>query len=185
MKLKEYVQRVLESPMSHFWSLHGLGMLRLHLTDTRRLNIWDVRYKRKGVSLIHTHPWDFESRIIAGCIRNCRFTIDPTGRPYYMKVVQCGIDKAADMSKPVQVKLKRGPIETYYQEEKYKQIANEIHLSTPTPGTVTIIDRIPKVSELAKVFYKASWGNALCREATKEEILSITSYSLNRWFNGK
>lgn len=61
------------------WSTQGFGMARIYLDDTRnlRLNIWHSALAVPGLSpetgMVHTHPWDFTSRIIAGRLSNYRY----------------------------------------------------------------------------------------------------------------
>lgn len=72
---KPLVKAILTNANSYSWSIQGLGMLRLYLAKDRRLHVWtDLRVE--NVSDTHTHPWHFDSQIVAGVMRNQRFIED-------------------------------------------------------------------------------------------------------------
>lgn len=53
---KLFVKTILSNPENFKWSIQGLGMLRVYLSDEVRLHIWDSRFKVPGVSPLHNHP---------------------------------------------------------------------------------------------------------------------------------
>ena len=67
---KDIVSFILDHPADDGWTLQGLGMLRLYLTPTLRLHVWDSRYAVEGVSTMHNHSWHFSLYVVAGEIQN-------------------------------------------------------------------------------------------------------------------
>lgn len=98
--------------------------------------------------------------------------------------IVCGAD--ACMTSDVQrVKLWPQPIEVYAEGGRYRQEANEIHRTTPEPGTVTLIERrFLADTEHANVYWQGDggWVDAAPRPATPDEVRKITRYALDRWF---
>lgn len=67
---------LLKHPEGLPWTIQGFGMLRLYITDDQiwRLHIWDTEEMAvEDVTRTHDHPWDFDSRILSGELRNLRF----------------------------------------------------------------------------------------------------------------
>ena len=203
---KLLVKSILERATNFEWSLQGFGMLRLYLSPEVRLHVWDDRYAVTYVSTMHDHPWDFWSRVIGGKLDNQRYELfsvilpswtPPKGQEdqymhMMMQKIRCGVGgglvKACmteDEAQPVVLrKLHReGP---WTAADYYHQKAEEIHVSTPARGTVTIVERHFKAdTEHARVFWPRGqeWVSAEPRKATQEEIKAITHYSLERWFS--
>lgn len=189
---RNIVRSILRNALDFEWSLQGFGMLRLYLTKDVRLHVWDDRYQVNNVSLLHDHPWDFESYIVTGEMRNTRYTIqDPsviasshTTQPFMMSKIQCG-PGGGIRSTPEFVQLVEDSPEYYFSGDTYKQAADEIHKSVPQPGTVTIIERTFKPdTEHARVFWPAGtdWVSAEPRTASPDEVETITAYALEHWF---
>lgn len=166
------------------WSLQGLGMLRLYLSREVRLHVWDSRFVAGDVSVIHTHPWNFESYVVSGEVRQFRYFEDEKvgGLPMNRQKIQCGPTGCA-MGDPEEVKLYRSTLETYVAGTSYSQLAAEIHESLPVPGTVTIVERkFLEDTEHAFVYYRGEkWGEATPRPATPEEVDAIVGLALQRW----
>jgi len=191
---KALVREILENPYDHKWTLQGFGMLRLYISDTKRLHIWDASYAFKDVSLIHDHPWDFNSYIVAGVVRQHRFDVTPRNRlnqngldNYEAQTIVCG-EGGCSTGNIYQTGLKRSLIEIYREGDEYSQKAEEIHLSIPESGTVTIINRVFKEdTEHANVFWPIGekWVSAEPRKADEEEIYNFTQLALSKWFNKK
>lgn len=187
MIIKQLVQKILENPSGHKWTLQGLGMLRLYLSKEIRLHIWDSRYKVQNVSTIHDHPWEFDSLIVAGHLENVRFVEDEQGDPFAFSTLKCGAGNC-ERSPAQSIRLKKGPAETYIEGDSYTQKREEIHDSIPEDGTVTIITRrfTSADEDHARVFWPSGeWVSAEPREATLMEIFEITSLSLSKWFGRK
>jgi hypothetical protein len=123
------------------WSVQGFGMLRLYIRTIGRLHIWDSALRYPNVSMIHNHSWDLKSTVVAGCIRNTRFTREPLmGRKYVGQRLVTGYNTR--MVTPIEdVRLLDWPAETYLPGDVYAQRAAEIHRTDATDGTVTIMAR--------------------------------------------
>lgn len=74
--IKPLVKTILTQATSYPWSIQGLGMLRLYLAKDLRLHVWTDQGRVENVSDMHTHPWHFDSEIVAGVMRNQRFVED-------------------------------------------------------------------------------------------------------------
>jgi hypothetical protein len=193
---KLFAKAILEKANSYKWSVQGLGMLRLYLSDEVRLHVWDNRFKIPGVSPLHDHPWDFESLVVAGAVRQYRYTLVPKTynaafdggtkllTSYNMTTIKCGPD-AEQMAQKEVVWLEKQPVEFYVEGQHYRQEKYEIHESEPLSGTVTLVRRTFKGDrDLARVFWKEDgpFVSAGARPATPEEVETITQASLKRWF---
>lgn len=181
---KSLVQKILEHPLGHDWTLQGLGMLRLYLDDKRRMHIWDDRFKVENVSEVHTHPWNFKSTIIAGTVRN-QICDEVPGSPVTHKRqrIFCGpgggLEGIAD-----RVRLMEREYQTYNEGDTYSELAREIHVSAPERGTVTIVEReFLEDNDHAYVYWEeGDWVSAEPRPAEPYEIVSICDNSLATWF---
>ena len=171
------------------WSLQGMGMLRLHLPDNCRLHIWDSRYRVENVSMIHDHlQWGLESTVVAGSITNIRYyeitdETDPDGKDYMYTILKPGVG-CFFKEEPKPIRLDLHTKVTYGPGKSYAQQPRDIHESDPLDGTVTFMRKHPTGDESARVFWPAGteWVSAEPRPATKEQVESITEYSLRKWF---
>jgi hypothetical protein len=182
--LRAMARCILGNAASYEWSLQGMGLLRLYLPDNHRLHVWDSRYRRPGVSMIHDHlQWGLESTIIAGSMMNIRYEIRPDGRPYMLGLIKPGYGTYFKDA-PAQVSLRRISQETYGPGATYAQEPADIHETNAVDGTVTLMRKLPTDNESARVFWPAGteWGTAEPREATDAEVRDITSYALRTWF---
>ncbi len=180
------VRFVLDHASDYDWSLQGFGMLRLYLDDDKRfrLHVWDGRYAVPGVSVMHDHPWSFLSLVIAGEVKNCRFSLHPHGVGYMRQVIKCGAG-GGPVGEPEVVKMRGDQPEIYGVGDCYSQLANEVHVSVPMDGTVTLIERIfNDDTEHAHVFWPegTEWVSAEPRLATEEEVRKICLGALEKWF---
>lgn len=183
------VRKILENPKSYSWSLQGLGMLRLYLSTELRLHIWDSRYRIPAVSSLHTHPWSFESYVVAGRIRQFRFSeVAATHHHvehYKTSVLVCSAGNCT-RTEPEDAYLFREREEDYGAGHRYRQHADEIHDSMPVDGTVTLVARAFTKADCgrARIFWPAleTWVSAEPRVATDAEVLAITSNALERHF---
>lgn len=170
------VQSILENAHKHEWSLQGFGMLRTSLPNGCRLNIWNRHYRVENVSLIHTHPWHFDSFIERGTLRNTRF-VDVTRLPvagpktHHSALIKPGPEGGL-MEGCGLVSLLRKASETYKAGEVYHQDAREIHLSDPSDGCVTVNLRERTGPDEALVFWPLGeeWVSAKPRSAMPSEI---------------
>lgn len=177
---------ILSNAAAFEWSLQGMGMLRLHLSNDCRLHVWDSRFRAPGVSMVHDHlQWGLHSTIVAGELRNVRYVEADDGEPFMARTLKPGYGYFwKDEAQPV--KLRALPIDTYTAGAEYSQLPAEIHETDATDGTVTFMRKTPTDDESARVFWPAGteWGSAEPRKATAEEVAEITGYALKRWFGG-
>lgn len=81
---------LLKHPFNLEWSIQGFGMLRAYLADDQvyRLHIWDTEQMSvEDVSTVHDHPWDLDSRIISGTLRNQRYRRPGTRPPTTRSII--------------------------------------------------------------------------------------------------
>lgn len=184
--VRALTRAILEHPQDYSWSLQGFGMLRLYLEDNIRMHIWDSRYRVENVSMMHDHPWDFHSHVVVGKIENYRYIYDDVnGNNFWRQTLRCGVGGGIE-GEPEQVSLGLQVPEIYVARESYDQLANEIHVSFPEDGTITLIKRtMHEDTEHAHVFWEMDdeWVTAEPREATPLEVSDITRNSLDTWFN--
>lgn len=184
-ELKATIKQILEKAEHYEWSLQGFGMLRLYLTKETRLHVWSDSHTVPNVSDIHDHPWNFRSTVVAGELRNYRFTPVERGASRFLtRRILCGPGGCV-MGEPAYVNLYEGVREIYFEGDDYYQGASEIHRSEPIDGTVTIITRaFLDDSDHANVFWRPGeeWVSAEPRPATPEEIKAITGNALRMWF---
>ena len=177
---------ILSHALDYEWSLQGLGMLRLYLSKSVRLHLWDPGMAAPHVSVIHDHPWDFESHVIAGEITDRIWrTENPTEhmRPNYLRQsIVCGPGGHA-FGEPEPVLLRVHTQRTFAAGVLYHGRATELHDSRPAPGTVTLIARtFRENTEHARVCFPigTSWVSAEPRPATGDEVLHFVKLSRAR-----
>lgn len=179
------------------WSLQGFGMLRVHLPGDYRLNVWDSRYRVKDVSLIHDHPWNFESLVVSGRLINRRFVTAHAASGSRGELVEWAklkpgpgggllgrIASGRERSEGGVVKLCAREPEVYVAGDTYQQARDEVHRSDPEDGCVTFNRRTERlVVDEARVFWPVgtSWVSAEPRLATREEVKRIVSLALAGW----
>lgn len=196
--MRAMVRNILESPLIRKrsgdldWTVQGFGMLRTYLDKDKRfrLNIWDVALSVPNVSLIHDHPWSFDSWIINGKIRNQRFYVVhgddrrfEYADPYDYAVIKTGEGGGPDGERGT-VYLWPEQIEQLHTGDKYHQDPKEIHLSAFEDGAVTLNDRTRVGDgEHARVFWPhgEQWVDAMPRRATEMEVHETVHKALERW----
>lgn len=188
--IKPFIKKILENPLGYEWSLQGFGMLRLYINNNLRLHIWNDNFSVKNVSLAHDHPWDFTSYIISGEIENIKYVkiLENLDKyPYYSKYntqkIKCGPEGCAksDIYECVLLEKYREIIKS---GESYYQSKNEIHMSFPKNGTVSLIDRkFYDDTEHANVFWNENnnWVEANPVKANEYEVEEIISFALKNW----
>lgn len=182
---KLLVKKILEKAENFKWSIQGLGMLRLYLADDLRLHVWDNRYRVVNVSPIHDHPWDFESTVVAGAVRQVRYIegMSYDNMTFKYATIKCG-EGACTLSEPTLIDL-QPHYEEYREGNIYTQKADEIHESQPEDGTVTLCKRtFGRNRDNARVFWRGDgeFVSAEPRTATSDEVKAITENALTRWF---
>lgn len=181
---RELAREILTHPSRYEWTVQGLGMLRTYLDGERfRLHIWNSSLRVENVTMLHDHPWDFDSEVIVGAVTNTRFVKSQYGAmPVMEQAIICGMGGGVARA-PIPVKLDALPSEKLLEGDRYTQLAHEIHKSEPLEGTVTLIDRTFHVNtEVAHVYYDREWVSAEPRPAAPEEVAEIVAHSLERWF---
>lgn len=181
------VKSILKSAPNFEWELWKTGMMRLDLDETNVLHIWDRRYHQPHVTMIHDHPFDLKSTVIAGRIINSRYVMVPEGtnpsKAFWKSRIQCGAE-ACVVSEPIKIHLQLKQPETFSVGETYRQLYDEIHatLVQGTEGAVTLVNRIFGRVErhYAHVFVEdgQEWGDAAPRPATVEEVIDISQRAL-------
>jgi hypothetical protein len=180
---------LLKHPFNLEWSIQGFGMLRAYLADDQiyRLHIWDTEQMSvEDVSTVHDHPWDLDSRIISGELRNQRYERNPIGdgkEAWKAVLIRTG-EGGHPMHPPVDWFLRRLPTETYEPGDRYHQDAPEIHESLPSRGCVTVVKRtFSRPRDIATSLYRNTpeWVSAEPRPATMEEIYHFTNLALANW----
>jgi hypothetical protein len=187
------VRAILEHPLGYEWTVQGLGMLRMYLSEEYRLHVWDERLRVPNVSQMHTHPWDFDSYVVAGVIEQRRYlryesgsTFTPDIRFVWQQSIVCGAGGGLD-GEPQRAVLREQEKEVYVAGQTYRQVAEELHISEPLDGSITIIERrFHPDTEHAYVYWdqalgKAGWVSAEPREATPREVIRTCEYALARW----
>ena len=184
--LSAVVRSVLERYQHYEWTVQGFGMLRTYLDKGGefRLHIWHNSFKVPGVSTIHDHPWDFESKVVAGRVTNVRYTeVDLPGARYSCQKIKCGAGGGLE-GEPFSTLLVKMHEEVYLPGNVYNQLAKEIHESIPEDGTVTIIKRqFGPDTEHARVFWSPSdvWVSAEPRLAASWEVEEFVQEALKRF----
>lgn len=168
------VKEILAHPFDYKWTLQGFGMLRAYLDpdEIERIHIWDTNSAVPDVSLIHNHPWDFESRVFFGKMMNSRYSISKdTEGGYVAADIRTG-EGGGLVGDPYPVRISVLSVEMIKAEQRYRQTASEFHESYPTPGTVTVIKRnFTRPRDYATVCWNTpEWVSAEPRPATREEV---------------
>lgn len=167
------VLQILDTSAIHpyYWSIQGMGMLRLYIRNLGRLHIWDSRLRYPGVSMVHNHSWDLKSTVVAGRIVNTKYIPGPLGNAWHQRRLVTGYD-CHFVEQDTVVSLHQGVDEVYLPGEEYVQQAHEIHRTDAEDVTITLMERREDVQGQADVFWRVgqTWGTAQPREATKEEI---------------
>lgn len=166
------------------WTAQGFGFLRLRISETMRLHIWDSRLREAGVSDIHDHTqWAFTSHIISGSVINLRYTLadQAEGLPFTMAVLNCGIGGGMVEGSSRAVGLVPGRPELYGPGDRYHQEPDEIHRTVPSDGAVTLIKQRRTETGTARVFWPlgGSWGDAIPRQATRDEVSDVGQFALS------
>lgn len=183
--MQALVKGVLTFPLAYRWTVQGFGFLRTYFppgSKRFRLNVWHNDLTIPGVSIIHDHPWSFDSWVIKGAFRNERFDVHWDGDKYAWMKIKCGVEGGSVGNNPGQIRLRPRDIEHYVPGDKYHQDAEEIHRSAFDDGTVTLNDRTGD-TEMPRVFWPAgeSWVDAMPREATDYEVSKYTAIALENW----
>lgn len=168
------------------WTVQGFGFMRLRVSDSMRLHIWDSRLREPAVSDIHDHTqWAFTSHVLSGSLVNIRFQIAAEAgedtMPHTQATLNCGIGGGMVDGSMKLVHLKPGRPELYLPGQAYHQEPDEVHRTMPADGTVTLIEQKRSEVGTARVFWPvgSGWGNAVPRHATRGEIEDVGGFALS------
>lgn len=158
--------------------MQEIGLLGLRLDHKReyRLHVWDPT-SSVGEPLIHNHPFDFTSTVIAGEMTNTRYEEDPLGVEYD-RVRYTPPNENDCRSDTIRLS---GIATTFTAVGQYHQLAHELHDSRQLPGTVTIIRRTftSDVSELTVCNREeVGWISGRSRPAAVADVKRITATAL-------
>lgn len=180
----------------HEWTVQGFGMVRTYLDEekTWRLNVYHSSLIVPDVSIVHTHPWHFDSWILGGVLTNHRHVIvnngeDSTFRKsgdqhmLYAEIktgIKSNVGNAGEGGVMPQGDcwLRIDETEQFEPSDNYHMEADEIHHVEYTDGCVTLNRRVRVGDgEHAIVYwpYGQEWVSAKPRLATEEEIEAVIS----------
>ena len=175
----EIVKQVMENPFNFEWELQGFGMLRTYIDKNTRLQIWLKDFIVPNITDIHTHPWDFQSFIYQGQIRNnifFEYELQDQVREEWFQCVKCLIltGEHAYVKERNPIILKPNGSFEYFCGDTYFHEKNIPHRIDFIDGTITILTK-SNIHEdsLAYSYVKGfnnEWVSAAPRIATKEEI---------------
>ena len=181
--MKAFVLDVLRHAHDREWSLQGFGMLRTYIGGDKRfrLNVWHSRFSTPNVSIIHNHPWDFQSWIVVGKFSNVRYQFG-IGEVYKAMLIEPG-DKGGPAGEEQIVIMSALPPENYSAGDTYEQRAEEVHASYYDDGTVTLNDRTGRRNaDRAMVYWReGDWVDAKPRAATPDEVAFAVSEAIKRF----
>lgn len=184
------IRKILERPIGYDWTVQGLGMMRIYLSDEIRVHVWHSSLVVPNVTDVHEHPWDFESLVLAGEMRNFVYVrandTYPESEAYYRDTLLCGTGNLTGDSAPCWLIpwFPNGRPSQYGPGDTYSQRFEKIHRSEFTDGTVTLVWRkfVNEDRDHAGVYWKrgAQFVSAEPREATREEILLVAESALDQ-----
>lgn len=188
------VRALLESEIddpSPGWKINGLNQrlahIHLDLPGDWILNVWDSGLASgDGVDTVHDHPWPVWARIVSGELRQHRFLVASAGERFAM-VTSVDADGCGPKSGPLEyVCLVRGPLEVYGPGEVYEQTPDELHLSLPLDGAVTLARRfaLPDPPIRQRVAWPADSDrdpSSTKRAATGDEVRRTLRLALDTW----
>lgn len=181
------VKAILRHPLSFEWSLQGFGMLRLYLDERVRLHVWCRELAWAKSSVIHDHPWDFDSAVISGGLVNVTYSLRRADREKSHELVRirCG-EGGCRLSEPERVLLHPYRMAGLGPGDGYRMRAEELHQTEYEDGAVTLCVRSfrpDRDRDEALVCYPIgdSWTSAEPRPATDEEVLLGCQRALELW----
>ena len=182
--LRAFAKTILGKAAAFDWTLQGLGMFRLYLSDELRLHVWDARFAVQDVSRIHTHPWHFGSKVLSGQIVDTLYeeVSGSRGEPYMRQSLMCGPGGGLCGS-PEPVRLALLQKVGFLAGASYSLTAKAIHATRYVDGTITLVEReFLEDRDHAMVFWPAgiSWVSAEPRRATIDEIETMAAGAISR-----
>lgn len=182
--LKLKIKELLENPLDYEWEIQGFGMLRTYIDKDTRVQIWHNDYKVPNVTDIHTHPWNFTSKIIQGVMRNICFVEtehnDKSSRGTYNRCLILTGENAYVKEK-TKVNLTKQTPSIYIKGTKYKHRKDVPHRTDYVNGTITVLTKKAINEDSLAYSYTpgdSDWVSAAPRIATKGEILFFVNSAL-------
>lgn len=188
---KQILTATMVDGLAFRWELWRTGMLRLDLDNDIVLHVWDDRFRHDGVTMIHDHPWDLHSTVLAGELTNVRYELAPTAstshdlaqspttQTFWQSHIQCGVG-ACTLTEPRRVYLTKRPPQLMSAGGWYRQAAAEVH-ETIAECAVTVVTRtFHEERDNANVYIAdgLEWGDAAPRPARHDEVRKIVRRAL-------
>lgn len=199
---KAAVKAILEQAPHYKWSVQGLGMMRLYLSTEVRLHIWHSSLMVPDVTLVHDHPWHFESVVVEGKLTNRRYFTEfrypgdrrvPDGvyiggPEFFIKHrLFCGPGGCLeDESERVILHKALKADEICSAGDGYSQSKDQIHYTLAQDGTVTLVYRqFDGDRDHANVYCKGGrpFVSAEPRPAAPEEVDFVVRDTMQKWFS--
>lgn len=179
--LDRLARTILEHAADYPWRINDLGLLALRLDDDReyRLHVWDPDGCLGDPPIIHDHPYDFSSRIVVGELTDTRYVEDPGG-VLYRRERYAPSDEHDRRRDTVRL---TGASTTRRAGQCYQLLAEALHASDQTRGTVTLIRCAWRERPELTVCLRpdARWLSGQARPATADEIKRISAAALDRF----
>jgi len=173
MKLEDIdVKRVLEEYKNYDWIIQGAGLLRTYLDGEGafRLHLWSPDIKIPGLEYIHTHRWDFVSRVIAGKLTNVHYADHPHPDGEFVK--EAITPDGVVIGFPERCRLERYARRTHNAGDQYYEQAEVVHTVRLTEKCITVIHRRNFHNKPVYSFrhINEGWANAKARPASKIDL---------------
>jgi hypothetical protein len=174
MKLKTInVANILRDYKDYEWIYQGVGFLRAYLDDEKvfRLHLWHPDIQVPDVGYIHTHNWDFTSRVVAGQIVNKTFMVrmDPEG-VYYRDSIVPGLGTL--VGHPERCTLEPLNQMLYMGGYFYHEKAETVHTIKLVGMCISVIERnFTRPKAVYSFRHRAEkWKDTKARPATEQEL---------------
>jgi hypothetical protein len=179
---KKYARKILETALERQWSVLGFGKMGTNVSSNAKLHIWDRTLLNPRIPAVHSHSFNLKSFVLAGKVRNMRLLEVEKGEEWNKINVSTAGKPTSD---PCKAFLAERVPEVYMEGERYGQSADEVHLSSPDDGTVTLVEwEFCPFPRHMNVYWrgKSPWTDAKPRRATEDEIKSVSKNALEVWF---
>jgi hypothetical protein len=187
----ELKEDILNNPFKYEWEIHGFGMIRTYINKNTRLQIWHNDFITEQVTDIHTHPWDFKSKIIQGYVRNNTYkeyeiSENLIGDIYDRCLILTG--EHAYVKEKKKVKLVEIEHLMYTRGRMYYHKKDVPHRIDFADGTITVLTKEnvnPDSLAYSYVEDNLEWVSATPRKATRDEVLEFIKVAIYLMLTGK
>lgn len=179
---KKYARKILETALERQWSVLGFGKMGTNVTQNCKLHVWDRLLLNPRIPAVHSHSFNLKSLVMAGNVRQIRMKEGDTGEEWNKISVSTAGKPTSERSKARLVEM---PAEKFGEGQQYSQVADEVHLSFPDDGTVTLVEwEFCPFPRHMNVYWRGSgpWSDAKPRRATDEEVEKVAKNALDVWF---